>query len=46
MSATNSVQVGSQAPDLSYVTLQGESRRLADLWNESPALVIWLRHFG
>jgi len=46
MSMTNAVQVGSQAADLVYSTSQGETRRLAELWSESPALVVWLRHFG
>jgi hypothetical protein len=46
MSVTNGVGVGSQAPDLAYPTRQGETGRLAELWSESPALVVWLRHFG
>ncbi len=40
------VEVGSQAPDLAYSTLRNEQRRQAEFWSESPALVLWLRHFG
>ena len=24
----------------------GEERRLGDLWRDSPAVVVWLRHYG
>ena len=37
---------GSSAPDFLYTTAQGESRRLSELWQAGPALVLWLRHFG
>ena len=40
------VEVGSPAPDFVYRTGQGESRRLSELWQAGPALVLWLRHFG
>lgn len=40
------VEVGSPAPDFVYTTQQGESRRLSELWQARPALVLWLRHFG
>ncbi|MGH9532352.1 MAG: hypothetical protein ACRD2Q_08155 [Terriglobales bacterium] len=37
---------GSVAPDFVYTTGKGESRRLSELWQDRPALVLWLRHFG
>ena len=39
-------EAGALAPDFVYRTAQGESRRLSDLWQAGPALVLWLRHFG
>ena len=41
-----SVETGSPAPDFVYSTAQGESRRFSELWQQGPALVLWLRHFG
>ena len=46
MPTTSSVTVGSPAPDFTYSGLRGETRRLAELWAEGPAMVVWLRHFG
>lgn len=43
---TTSIAVGSAAPDYLYRNAQGEQHRLADLWGESPVLILWLRHFG
>lgn len=43
---TDGVTVGSAAPDFPYHPARGESRRLAELWAQGPALVLWLRHFG
>ena len=40
------VEVGSPAPDFVYTAVQGDSRRLSELWQAGPALVLWLRHFG
>ncbi len=37
---------GNPAPDFAYTTAKGESRRLSELWQNRPALVLWLRHFG
>lgn len=41
-----SITVESLSPDFVYTNVQGESKHLADLWAEGPALVLWLRHFG
>ena len=43
---TTAVVVGANAPDFAYTTAQGEAGRMADLWAEGPALILWLRHFG
>lgn len=40
------IRIGDRAPDLAYTDTRGEPRRLADLWAQGPALVLWLRHFG
>ena len=42
----NPIVVGAVMPDFVYSTRTGESRHLADLWADQPALVLWLRHFG
>jgi hypothetical protein len=39
-------RLGGPAPDLVYKNADGETRHLAALWSEGPALVLWLRHFG
>ena len=40
------VEVGGAAPDLAYTTAQGQNRHLSELWQDAPALILWLRHFG
>lgn len=40
------VNVGNLVPDLVYRTVDGGEKHLADLWANSPALIVWLRHFG
>lgn len=42
---TTAVVVGANAPDFAYTTADGPGR-LAALWADGPALVLWLRHFG
>jgi hypothetical protein len=45
--ATNApLTIGDQAPDLSYLSFQGAQHHLSEFWADSPALLIWLRHFG
>ena len=38
--------VGDAAPEFVYRDGAGKERRLAELWSEEPALIVWLRHFG
>jgi hypothetical protein len=40
------ITVGSSAPDFTYATAEGSRARLSQLWQDRPALVLWLRHFG
>jgi hypothetical protein len=40
------VSVDSSAPDLVYPTAAGGRERLSQFWQDRPALVLWLRHFG
>lgn len=40
------VGVGGAAPDFVYATGEGARERLAQYWQERPALLLWLRHFG
>ena len=39
-------KVGSRAPDHEYLRPSGSTARLADLWSEGPALLVWMRHCG
>lgn len=34
------------APDVTVANASGESIRLASLWKEKPAVLLFLRHFG
>lgn len=43
---TTAIVVGDTAPDFAYSPAAGGQRRLAELWESGPALVLWLRHFG
>ena len=38
--------IGSAAPDFVYRTQDAGVRHLAELWRDSPALILWLRHLG
>ncbi|MBC7894523.1 MAG: AhpC/TSA family protein [Cytophagaceae bacterium] len=40
------LQVGDAAPDIRLPDHTGEMVRLSSLWAESPALVLFWRHFG
>ncbi len=40
------VQPGDQAPDLELLDSSGARVRLSDAWNGSPAILVFLRHFG
>ena len=47
MSTKNAgLAIGDQAPDLIYRTREGTEHHLSESWSDSPALLIWLRHFG
>ena len=39
-------EVGDAAPDFVYKDSGGNERRLSELWDDGPALIVWLRHFG
>jgi peroxiredoxin len=39
-------EVGDLAPDALLVNLEREEVRLSQLWNERPAVVVFLRYFG
>ena len=32
--------------DIRLESLRGESMALADLWRDTPAVIVWIRHFG
>jgi hypothetical protein len=40
------IEAGSTAPDFIFATAEGVPRHLSAMWQEGPALVLWLRHFG
>ena len=42
--ASEKLQAGDAAPELRFLTPDGEERHLSKVWAESPALVLWLRH--
>jgi peroxiredoxin len=39
-------QISDPAPDFGLTDTEGRSRRLSEFWQERPALVLFLRHFG
>lgn len=43
---TRQIGCGDPAPDFSYTQANGVRRRLSEAWRDSPAVVVWLRHFG
>ena len=40
------LQVGDQAPDFKLPDASGEILKLSDFWAESPALILFWRHYG
>jgi hypothetical protein len=38
--------IGDTAPDFVYRDGAKNERRLSELWAETPAVIVWLRHFG
>jgi hypothetical protein len=40
------IVVGEPAPDAVFARPGGGVLRLADLWRERPAILLFLRHFG
>jgi hypothetical protein len=40
------LQVGDVAPELIYLARDGGERKLSNVWQYGPALVLWLRHLG
>lgn len=40
------IDVGQQAPDMTFGRSDGPDVSLAELWREGPVVVAFLRHFG
>jgi hypothetical protein len=38
--------IGDMAPDFVYRDGSKNERHLSELWAETPAVLVWLRHFG
>ncbi len=46
MAYKNKLKVGEAAPDLQVVNADGETINLSSVWNDKPAVLTFLRHFG
>jgi hypothetical protein len=44
--AAAKLQAGDSAPELDFLTRSGEKELLSRVWQDRPALVLWLRHLG
>jgi hypothetical protein len=42
----NPPPTGEALADLVLPDSEGQDVRLADLWSERPAVLVWLRHYG
>ena len=40
------IEAGQPAPDFTLPDQDGNDVRLGDLWEERPAALVWLRHYG
>ena len=40
------IEVGDRAPDPPVLTTDGDEVRLSSFWEERPAVLAFLRHFG
>jgi hypothetical protein len=40
------LQAGDAAPELRFRTREGGERLLSKIWEDGPALILWLRHLG
>jgi hypothetical protein len=40
------MKVSDELAQVSVRTLDGNARRVGDLWQAQPAVVFWLRHYG
>jgi len=40
------LQAGDAAPELGFRTREGDERLLSKIWEDGPALILWLRHLG
>jgi hypothetical protein len=49
MPASRKSRARSRADELAEIVLpdhEGHDVRLGDLWNDGPAALVWLRHYG
>ena len=40
------MQVSAAIEDYEVLDVNGEPVRLGSLWEEGPAVIVWLRHYG